>query len=61
MGIKHLGQLSVSGLRRVPNPAAKSKDLTLFNIFSSRFHNNLEMDLQNKRNFVVASLWNKNS
>jgi hypothetical protein len=61
IGIKHFGQLSVSGLSRVPNPAAKSKALTLFKICSSRFHNNLEMDLQNKRNFVVASLWNKNS
>ena len=42
MGIRHFGQLSVSGLRRVPNPAAKSKALTLFNFHTSRYHNNLD-------------------
>ena len=42
IGIKHFGQLSVSGLRRVPNPAAKSKALTFFNFHTSRYHNNLD-------------------
>ena len=42
MGIRHFGQLTVSGLRRVPNPAAKSKALTLFNFHTSRHHNNLD-------------------
>ena len=41
IGIKHFGQLSVSGLRRVPNPAAKSKALTFFNFHTSRYRNNL--------------------
>jgi hypothetical protein len=30
MGIKHLGQISVSGLSLVPNPAASSNALVLF-------------------------------